>query len=563
MARAASILLGRYELSEQIGGGGFSEVWEGTDLALDRPVAIKMLYAAFAEDALTLARFRAEARHAARVSHGNIAQVYDYGEAEPPNPPFLVMEFVAGPSLAQALAGGAMDPARTMKIVAQAAAGLQAAHRAGLVHRDVKPGNLLLAPGDVVKITDFGIAHVAGSAPVTNTGLVIGTAGYLAPERVSGRRGSAASDLYALGVIAYECLAGAAPFTGVPLEVAVCHRERPLPALPASVPADVAALVSELTAKDPAARPGSAGAVARRAAELADRSLVGASAVPYPCPLGRAGRPMLAALPPTQAEPAGVRWAWGRSAQGRPAPGRPVRPGLRRPVVGAWLSRCAVVAAIVLVFAMTGLVLASVTGPSAPGRPPPVPSSRASGPASSVIRPAGNVVRTHVNAKPSTPGNSRDRAGDQSHGNGPGYGDGQANRTGNGSGNDPGRKVGQRTGNGPGQGGGPGPGNAPGLAGGNGSGNAPGQDGGPGSGNVPGQGGGPGSGNGPASGGPNVADSQAQQQAVLTTAESYLGTGSRTCAPVPLRRLRTAGCTARRRCGPPRTRCRPPPRRHR
>ena len=339
MAQAASILLGRYELGEQIGGGGFSEVWEGTDLALNRPVAIKMLHVVYAEHAETLARFRAEARHAASVSHGNIARVYDYGEADPPNPPFLVMEFVAGPSLAQVLAGGAMDPARTMKIVAQAAAGLQAAHRAGLVHRDIKPGNLLLAPGDVVKITDFGIAHAAGSAPVTSTGLVIGTAGYLAPERVAGSRGSPASDLYALGVIAYECLAGAAPFTGAALEVAVCHRERPLPALPASVPADVAALVSELTAKDPAARPGSAGAVARRAAELADRSIAGASAAPYPRPAGRAGRPAPVALPPTRVEPIGVRAGAGWRGPG-PSGARPPGAGLARaarpPLARGW-----------------------------------------------------------------------------------------------------------------------------------------------------------------------------------------------------------------------------------
>jgi eukaryotic-like serine/threonine-protein kinase len=503
MAQAASILLGRYGLGEPIGGGGFSEVWDGTDLVLNRPVAIKMLHVAYAEHAETLARFRAEARHAASVSHENIAQVYDYGEAEPPNPPFLVMEFVAGPSLAQVLAGGAMDPARTMKIVAQAAAGLQAAHWAGLVHRDIKPGNLLLAPGDVVKITDFGIACAAGSAPVTSTGLVIGTAGYLAPERVAGKRGSAASDLYALGVIAYECLAGAAPFTGVALEVALCHRERPLPALPASVPADVAALVSELTAKDPAARPGSAGAVARRAAELADRSIGDASAAPYLRPADRAGRPTLAALPPTRVEPIAVP-----RARGRPVPGRPRRPGPRWHVSGARLIRRAAVAAIALVVAMTGLVMASVIGPSAPGRPLPVPSSRTSRPASSAARPEGSVAATHVNAKRSAPGHGRDRVGDQGHGNGPSYGGGRGHGNGNGHGhgnsdgnghghgNDPGRGANHGNGNGPGQGGGPG------------SGNGPGQGGGPGSGNGPGQGGGPGSGNGPASGGPSVAGVQ-------------------------------------------------------
>ena len=489
MAQAASILLGRYELGERIGGGGFSEVWKGTDLALNRPVAIKMLHVVYAEHAETLARFRAEARHAASVSHGNIARVFDYGEADPPNPPFLVMEFVPGPSLAQVLAGGAMDPARSMKIVAQAAAGLQAAHRAGLVHRDIKPGNLLLAPGDVVKITDFGIAHAAGSAPVTSTGLVIGTAGYLAPERVAGSRGSAASDLYALGVIAYECLAGAAPFTGAALEVAVCHRERPLPALPPSVPADVAALVSELTEKDPAARPGPAGAVARRAAELADRPIADASAAPDPRP---AGRPAPVALPPTRPEHLGVRRPQGRSAQGLPAQGRRVRPGPRWHGAMTRLSRIAAVAAIALVVAITGLAIASVIGPSAPGRPSPVPSSRTSAPASSVARPEGNVARTHVNAKRTAPGHARDRAGDHGQGNGPGYGGGQASESGNGHGhgNDLGRRAGQGSGNGRGHRGGPG------------------QGGGRGQGNGHGQGGGPGSGNGPASGGPNVADSQ-------------------------------------------------------
>jgi len=499
MAQAASILLGRYELGEQIGGGGFSEVWKGTDLVLSRPVAIKMLHVVYAEHAETLARFRAEARHAASVSHGNIARVFDYGEADPPNPPFLVMEFVPGPSLAQVLAGGAMDPARSMKIVAQAAAGLQAAHRAGLVHRDIKPGNLLLAPGDVVKITDFGIAHAAGSAPVTSTGLVIGTAGYLAPERVAGSRGSAASDLYALGVIAYECLAGAAPFTGAALEVAVCHRERPLPALPPSVPADVAALVSELTEKDPAARPGPAGAVARRAAELADRPIADASAAPDPRP---AGRPAPVALPPTRPEHLGVRRPQGRSAQGLPAPGRPaqgrrVRPGPRWHGAMTRLSRIAAVAAIALVVAITGLAIASVIGPSAPGRPSPVPSSRTSAPASSVARPEGNVARTHVNAKRTAPGHGRGRAGDQGHGNDPGYaggqglGNGHGHGRGHGHGNDPGHRVGQGSGNGPGQRGGPATSNGPG------SGNGPGRGGGPGTGNGPGQDGGPGPGNGP------------------------------------------------------------------
>ena len=149
-----------------------------------------------------------------------------------------------------------------MDIVAQAAAGLQAAHAAGMIHRDIKPGNLLLAPGGTVKITDFGIAHTIGSAPVTASGELIGTPGYLAPERAMGERATPASDLYSLGMLAYECLAGTPPFRGTPLEVALAHRDRPLPPLPPSVAVGVAALVMRLAAKDPARRLSDAAEVA-------------------------------------------------------------------------------------------------------------------------------------------------------------------------------------------------------------------------------------------------------------------------------------------------------------
>jgi serine/threonine-protein kinase len=279
MAPPGSVMLGRrYALLEQIGAGGYSEVWRATDMVLARPVAIKLLHLGYAQQAEALTRFRAEAQHAGGLSHENIARVYDYGEPAPPQPPFLVMELVAGPSLAGALASGPLDPARSLDIVAQTASGLHAAHLAGLVHRDIKPDNLLLAPGGLVKITDFGIAYAAESAPVTGTGQLVGTPGYLAPERAMGAPATAASDLYALGVVAYECLAGAPPFTGPALAVALAHRERPLPPLPGWVPADVAALVRELTAKDPADRPRSAGEVARRATQMAGRPVAGATA---------------------------------------------------------------------------------------------------------------------------------------------------------------------------------------------------------------------------------------------------------------------------------------------
>ena len=208
------LLARRYQLDDRIAAGGFGEVWRGSDTVLARLVAIKLLHPGHSAQPETLERFRAEARNAGALGHENIARVYDYGEPDAQHPPFLVMEFVDGPSLAAVLAGGPLSPARTLDIVAQAAAGLHAAHLAGVVHRDIKPGNLLLAPGGQVKITDFGISHSIGSAPVTSTGMLLGTAGYLSPEQVAGSRATAKSDLYSLGVVAYECLSGAPPFAG-------------------------------------------------------------------------------------------------------------------------------------------------------------------------------------------------------------------------------------------------------------------------------------------------------------------------------------------------------------
>ena len=250
-----SLLARRYQLDDRIAAGGFGEVWRGRDTVLARLVAIKLLHPGHSAHPEMLERFRAEARNAGALGHENIARVYDYGEPDPRHPPFLVMEFVDGPSLAAVLAGGPLSPARTLDIVAQTAAGLHAAHLAGVVHRDIKPGNLLLAPGSQVKITDFGISHSIGSAPVTSTGMLLGTAGYLAPEQVAGSRATSKSDLYSLGVVAYECLAGAPPFAGPQLEVALAHRDRPLPPLPDTVPVAVAALVTSSPPRIPHSGP--------------------------------------------------------------------------------------------------------------------------------------------------------------------------------------------------------------------------------------------------------------------------------------------------------------------
>jgi eukaryotic-like serine/threonine-protein kinase len=284
---ASVVLAGRYRLEGCVAYGGVGEVWRATDLVLGRPVAVKLLRAEYAQHPEVLARFRAEARHAGSVSHPGIAQVYDYGEDGAAATPYLVMELVDGPSLARVLAAGPLTPAHAMDVLAQAAAGLQAAHAAGLVHRDIKPGNLLVGPSGQVKITDFGIAHAAWSAPITQTGALVGTPAYLAPERVTGGPATPASDLYSLGLVGYQCLTGAVPFEGIAHEVTAAHRHRTLPPLPPAVPDGVAELVNDLAARDPAARPASAGDVAVRAGRLRD-GLAGRPTAP---PLGEMAGP--------------------------------------------------------------------------------------------------------------------------------------------------------------------------------------------------------------------------------------------------------------------------------
>src|SRR3984957_14904046 len=268
-------LAGRYQLEELIAIGGMGEVWRATDQVLGRCVAVKLLRPEYLHDELTLLRFRAEARHTGLLNHPGIAQVYDYQDATPERPAYLVMELVSGPSLAGVLAEGKLDPRRTADVLAQAAAALHAAHTAGVLHRDVKPGNLLLASDGRVKVTDFGIAQSSRSGHLTRTGALVWATGSLAPERVSGRPATAASDLYALGIVGYECLTGEPPFQGEPLQVALAHREQDLPGLPLwclSQPGgtELAALITDLTARDPAARPPSAAVVAGRAARIRD-----------------------------------------------------------------------------------------------------------------------------------------------------------------------------------------------------------------------------------------------------------------------------------------------------
>jgi len=269
---------GRYELDSRIAIGGMGEVWEATDHVIGRTVAIKILKDEYMGDPGFLERFRAEARHAALVNHEGIASVFDYGEEN--GSAFLVMELVPGEALSTILEReGSLSTDKTLDIVAQTAAALQAAHAAGLVHRDIKPGNLLITPDGRVKITDFGIARIADQVPLTATGQVMGTVQYLSPEQASGHPASPATDTYSLGIVAYECLAGKRPFTGES-QVAIAMaqiNEQPAP-LPPTVAVPVQNLVMAMIAKKPEDRPASAAAVSRAATALRRGDLTAAAA---------------------------------------------------------------------------------------------------------------------------------------------------------------------------------------------------------------------------------------------------------------------------------------------
>ncbi|TCU87713.1 serine/threonine-protein kinase [Curtobacterium sp. PhB191] len=272
---------GRYQLSSRVAIGGMGEVWQATDLVIGRTVALKILKDEYLGDPGFLERFRAEARHAALVNHEGIANVFDYGEED--GSAYLVMELVPGEALSTMIEREHTLPVdKVLDIVAQTANALQAAHAVGLVHRDIKPGNLLITPDGRVKITDFGIARIADQVPLTATGQVMGTVQYLSPEQASGHPASPSTDIYSLGIVAYEALAGRRPFTGESqVAIAMAHINEQPPALPGDIPEPVAALVISCIAKKPADRPATAANLAR-AAQALRRGDVAAATVAVP-----------------------------------------------------------------------------------------------------------------------------------------------------------------------------------------------------------------------------------------------------------------------------------------
>jgi serine/threonine-protein kinase len=244
------------------------EVWQAEDELILRQVAIKILKEEYLSDPLFIERFRTEAKSAALVEHEGIANVYDYGEDT--NAAYLVMELVPGESLSRVIEREKKLPdTRVLDIMAQTSRALGASHARGLVHRDNKPGNLLITPDGKVKITDFGIARVGDQVPLTKTGQVMGTVQYLAPEQATGKPSTPATDLYSLGVVAYEALSGKRPFTGEnQMAIAMAHINEMPPALPESIDPRVQNLVLSCLAKKPNQRPESATSLAIRAEAL-------------------------------------------------------------------------------------------------------------------------------------------------------------------------------------------------------------------------------------------------------------------------------------------------------
>jgi eukaryotic-like serine/threonine-protein kinase len=256
----------RYTLRNKLGGGGMANVYLAHDDVLDRDVALKLMREAFVDDEEFVERFRREARNAASLSHPNIAQVYDQGRADDLN--YIAMEYVPGGTLKDRIREvGALDPAEAAGIAARVADALSVAHSKGIIHRDIKPQNVLLTPTGEVKVVDFGIARAASATAVTRTSHVLGTAGYMSPEQAAGQRVGPESDLYSLGVVLYEMLTGEQPFDAdSAVAIAIKHLNEPPPhprdANP-EVPAELDAIVMSLLAKEPAQRYASALDLAR------------------------------------------------------------------------------------------------------------------------------------------------------------------------------------------------------------------------------------------------------------------------------------------------------------
>ncbi|MCA1833478.1 MAG: protein kinase [Actinobacteria bacterium] len=346
------VLGGRYRLQERIASGGMGTVWAGQDETLHRRVAVKVLNEGLAASDRFTERFRREAQAAAGLSHPNIAGVFDFGEDD--GRPYIVMELIDGETVAERLERlGRLGAGEVVRVGAAVADALAHAHAAGIVHRDVKPANIMLTPQGAVKVMDFGIAApLEGATGLTATGAVMGTSRYISPEQAEGERATPASDVYSLGVVLYEALVGEAPFLReTPVATALAHmheRPRPIGELRPGTPPQLAEAVHACLAKDPALRPSpDALAAGLRTANLgrdgggatAASTVDGAVAT---APIAAAGSDT-AVLPVAEASPArngGRTKVLGLNVPpGSIAPGRPRRQRRLR-----WLAGAAIVA---------------------------------------------------------------------------------------------------------------------------------------------------------------------------------------------------------------------------
>ncbi|MGN9845339.1 serine/threonine-protein kinase [Nonomuraea sp. H19] len=283
MLGPSTTLNDRYVLADRLGGGGMGEVWRADDTVLGRAVAVKVLTPALTENPTFIQRFQNEARAMATLRHPGVVDVYDYGtgEVDGRQVSFLVMEYVQGESLDRLLHRGPLGPAATMRLVAEVADALAAAHAQGIVHRDVKPANLMIRPDGGVALTDFGIAHSVSAGHLTATGTMLCSAGYCAPEMAAASEVTPAVDIYGLGVVAYECLTGQLPFQGdTPVQIIFKHLNSPVPALPEDVPPGPRQVVTRALEK----APGQRWPTAATMAEAARNAMASPATLPVPRP---------------------------------------------------------------------------------------------------------------------------------------------------------------------------------------------------------------------------------------------------------------------------------------
>jgi serine/threonine-protein kinase len=381
--------MGRYRLEEQLGSGGSAEVWRGTDERLRRPVAIKLLHPHLLRDETARGRFDREARAAAALSHPGIVTVYDVDASAAG--PAIVFELVEGEALSERLARGPVAPGEAARIAADLADALQHAHERGVVHRDVKPGNVLLDRDGRARLADFGIARVIEqeAAALTTADLIPGTLRYLAPERLAGAEATASADLYALGVVLYEMVVGHPPFEAVTL-LALAEAQQREPGPAEGVPPALEAIWRDALEPDPTKRPRDAAAMAARLRAVADRYRKGTTAPVQVAPATVADDPTVAVAAPDEA-------SW-------PLPTR------RRRGRPAWVS------AAVPVF---GLVVAAVALAGLAGQALQPPGSTVPPP---IVSPSATPT---VEPSPTAAPTERPPASDPGRGKGKGKGDGE------------------------------------------------------------------------------------------------------------------------------------------